>query len=259
MFGRGADPVGNPHGAQISQFELSELTISVKLDKQILYRAIRSDSFSSNGILPPSYTCCLPALTIRPLTNHPSTLSTPQRSPLDPEALALDSAPVNSDKLIHDTCYNISAHPSCQYMFILSKDSVPVNSILGRMAAIIKEPQRATDTYPCARTSFPSCLGGDRQLSIYVMCVPQCLKRSSQPDVPPSLVSGGMPTSSLAASCRGHLGALRLRPVRRAQSALGVLPALSARRAQWHPLRLHCSATTATNEGKPAVGELDLD
>ena len=29
----------------------------------------------------------------------------------------------------------------------LTLDSVPVNSILGRMAAIIKEPQRATDIY----------------------------------------------------------------------------------------------------------------
>ena len=45
----------------------------------------------------------------------------------------------------------------CVYIYIyiyartdpeaLTLDSVPVNSILGRMAAIIKEPQRATDIY----------------------------------------------------------------------------------------------------------------
>ena len=34
-FGRGDDAIGNPHRAQFSQFELFELTISLKLDKQL--------------------------------------------------------------------------------------------------------------------------------------------------------------------------------------------------------------------------------
>ena len=34
LFGRGDDTVGNPHRAQISQFELFELILSLKLDKQ---------------------------------------------------------------------------------------------------------------------------------------------------------------------------------------------------------------------------------
>ena len=34
-FGRGGDKVGNPHRAQISQFELFELILLLKLDKRV--------------------------------------------------------------------------------------------------------------------------------------------------------------------------------------------------------------------------------
>ena len=35
VFGRGDETVGNPHRAQISQFEFFELTLLLKLDKQL--------------------------------------------------------------------------------------------------------------------------------------------------------------------------------------------------------------------------------
>ena len=59
-FGRGDDTVGNPHRAQISQFELFELMIWLNLDKQFpveqfeASRAIRGGSISVSSTLPPS-------------------------------------------------------------------------------------------------------------------------------------------------------------------------------------------------------------
>ena len=69
VFGRGDDTVGNPHRAQIYQFELVELKLSnlsffgfvlvLKLDKQFpveqfeASRAIRGSSISVSSTLPP--------------------------------------------------------------------------------------------------------------------------------------------------------------------------------------------------------------
>ena len=59
-FGRREDTVGNPHRAQIVQFELFELILLLKLDKQFpverfeASRAIRADSTSVSSTLPPS-------------------------------------------------------------------------------------------------------------------------------------------------------------------------------------------------------------
>ena len=52
-FRGGDDTVGNPHRAQISQFELFELILFLTLTSDSLSRAIRADSVSVNGILPP--------------------------------------------------------------------------------------------------------------------------------------------------------------------------------------------------------------
>ena len=52
-FGRGDDTVGNPHRAQISQFELFELTLLLKLDTGAPCRAIRGHRISVNSTLPP--------------------------------------------------------------------------------------------------------------------------------------------------------------------------------------------------------------
>ena len=59
-FGRGEDTVGNPHRAQISQFELFRLILLLKLDKRFpveqfeACRAIRGSSISVSSTLPPS-------------------------------------------------------------------------------------------------------------------------------------------------------------------------------------------------------------
>ena len=58
-FGRGGEMVGNPHRAQISQFELFELILLLKLDKRFpveqfeASRAIRGSSISVSSTLPP--------------------------------------------------------------------------------------------------------------------------------------------------------------------------------------------------------------
>ena len=59
VVGRGDDTVGNPHWAQFSQFELFELILLSKLDKQFpveqfeASRAIRGSSISVSSTLPP--------------------------------------------------------------------------------------------------------------------------------------------------------------------------------------------------------------
>ena len=61
-FGRGDDTVGNPHRAQISQFEFFELILLLKWHKQLpveqfeANRATRGSSISVVSTLPPSYT-----------------------------------------------------------------------------------------------------------------------------------------------------------------------------------------------------------
>ena len=58
-LGRGDDAVGNPPRAQIARFELFELILLLKLDKQLpveqfdASRAIRADSTSVSSSLPP--------------------------------------------------------------------------------------------------------------------------------------------------------------------------------------------------------------
>ena len=58
-FGRRDDTVGNPHRAQISQFDFFELVLLLKLVKQYpveqfeASRAIRADSTSVSSTLPP--------------------------------------------------------------------------------------------------------------------------------------------------------------------------------------------------------------
>ena len=52
-LGREDDTVGNPHRAQISQFEIFELIRLLKLDT-VPRRAIRGNSISVNNTLPPS-------------------------------------------------------------------------------------------------------------------------------------------------------------------------------------------------------------
>ena len=52
LFGRGDATFGNPHRAQISQLELSELILLLKLDT-VTCRAIRGSSISVNSTLPP--------------------------------------------------------------------------------------------------------------------------------------------------------------------------------------------------------------
>ena len=49
----GNDTVGNPHRAQISQFELFELILLLKLET-VPCRAIRGNIISVNSTLPPS-------------------------------------------------------------------------------------------------------------------------------------------------------------------------------------------------------------
>ena len=53
MVGTGGDTVGNPHRAQISQFEFFELVSLIEIRRTVLYRAIRADCISVNSILPP--------------------------------------------------------------------------------------------------------------------------------------------------------------------------------------------------------------
>ena len=55
LFGRGDDTVGNPHRAQISQFEVFELNLVWKLDKQFPVEQLEATSISVNSTLPPSY------------------------------------------------------------------------------------------------------------------------------------------------------------------------------------------------------------
>ena len=67
-FGRGDDTVGNPHRAHISQFELFELILLLKSDKQSpveqieASRAIRGSSISVSSTLPPLRNGCKPQL-----------------------------------------------------------------------------------------------------------------------------------------------------------------------------------------------------
>ena len=50
--GRGDDTVGNPHRAQISQFELFELILSLKLDKRLPVEQSEA-TVSQSTVLPP--------------------------------------------------------------------------------------------------------------------------------------------------------------------------------------------------------------
>ena len=52
-IGRGDDTVGNPHRAQISQFELFELILSLKLDKQLAVEQFEATASQSAVITPP--------------------------------------------------------------------------------------------------------------------------------------------------------------------------------------------------------------
>ena len=54
-IGRGDDTVGNRHRAQISQFELFEMILLLKLDKQLPVEQFEA-TVSVNSTLPPSYT-----------------------------------------------------------------------------------------------------------------------------------------------------------------------------------------------------------
>ena len=54
LFGRGDDTVGNPHRAQISQFELFELLLSLKLDKQFSIEQFEPTASRSTVSSPPS-------------------------------------------------------------------------------------------------------------------------------------------------------------------------------------------------------------
>ena len=59
LFGRGDDTVGDPHRARNYRFELFELVLLLKLDKQLpveqfeASRAIRGSSISVSSTLPP--------------------------------------------------------------------------------------------------------------------------------------------------------------------------------------------------------------
>ena len=53
-FGRWDDTVGNPHRAQISQFELSELVLLLKLDKQLPVEQFEATVYQSTVPSPPS-------------------------------------------------------------------------------------------------------------------------------------------------------------------------------------------------------------
>ena len=52
-LGRGDDKVGNPHRAQISQFELFELILSLKLDKQFPVEQVEATVSQSTVPSPP--------------------------------------------------------------------------------------------------------------------------------------------------------------------------------------------------------------
>ena len=54
VIGRGDDTAGNPRRAQISRFELFEFCYIVGIIQTNIYRAIRANSISINGIFPPS-------------------------------------------------------------------------------------------------------------------------------------------------------------------------------------------------------------
>ena len=54
-IGRGDDKVGNPHRAQISQFELFELVLLLKLDKQFPVEQFEATVSQSTVPSPPSY------------------------------------------------------------------------------------------------------------------------------------------------------------------------------------------------------------
>ena len=52
-FGRGDDTVGNPHRTQISQFELFELILLLKFDKQLPVERFEA-AVSQSAVPPPS-------------------------------------------------------------------------------------------------------------------------------------------------------------------------------------------------------------
>ena len=54
-FGRGDDTVGNPHRGQISQFELFELVLFLKLDKRFPVERFETTASQSTVPSPPSY------------------------------------------------------------------------------------------------------------------------------------------------------------------------------------------------------------
>ena len=54
VFGRGDDAVGNPQRAQIVQFELFELTLSLKLDRQLSIEQFEATVSQSAVPSPPS-------------------------------------------------------------------------------------------------------------------------------------------------------------------------------------------------------------
>ena len=58
-FGKGDDTVGNPHRAQISQFELFELILLLKLDKQLPVEQLEATASQSTVLsLPLRTSCC---------------------------------------------------------------------------------------------------------------------------------------------------------------------------------------------------------
>ena len=57
MIGRGDDTVGNPHRAQIDQFELFELIVLLTLDKQFPVQQFEATASQSRVPAPPSETC----------------------------------------------------------------------------------------------------------------------------------------------------------------------------------------------------------
>ena len=60
LFGRGEDTVGNPHRAQIYQFELFELILLLKLDKRFSIEQFEPRASQSTVPCPP------PGYTLRP-------------------------------------------------------------------------------------------------------------------------------------------------------------------------------------------------
>ena len=61
-LGRGDDTVGNPHRTQMSQFELFELTLLLKLDEQLPVEQFEPTVSQSTVPFPSSYTHAFPRM-----------------------------------------------------------------------------------------------------------------------------------------------------------------------------------------------------